>query len=212
MFPLFLNMMDRLAVVIGGGPVGRRKATALLTAGAHVRLVCLEQRPPDEVSSALTWLTEPYRPEHLDGADLVFAAATPEVNRRVVADARGQGVWVNSATDPEAGDFFVPAVVRCGDLVIAVSTGGSAPALAREIRRRLEIQFDEAFAQWSALLVELRPLILAQVADSEQRRLLLERLCCWDWLDRLRRDGIAAVRAALRVEIQAVAYRAADGV
>src|SRR5690349_3761854 len=119
MFPPFVNLRDRLCLVVGGGAVGLRKATALREAGARVRLVSLDARPPD-IPTEVNWLAEPYRPAHLDEATLAVAAASPEVNRQVVAEARARGIWVNSATDPESGDAYFPATLQRGDLVIAV--------------------------------------------------------------------------------------------
>jgi precorrin-2 dehydrogenase/sirohydrochlorin ferrochelatase len=204
MLPLLLDPRDGLCLVVGGGPVGRRKARALLDAGARVRLVCPEASRGQQTDPRLERLAEPYRPEHLDGVRLAVAAATPEVNRRVVADARSRGVWVNSATDPDSGDAFFPATLRRGDLVLAVGTGGHAPALARRIRDRLAEQFDEAFALWLDLLAELRPLVRARV-PAPQRRALLEKLSGWNWLERLRREGVEPVRAAMRAEVEALA-------
>jgi precorrin-2 dehydrogenase/sirohydrochlorin ferrochelatase len=205
MFPLFLNLTNRLCVVIGGGSVGQRKMSALLESGAKVRLVCLENRPVDLASPRLEWLRHSYRAEHFDGATLVFAAATPEVNRQVVQDARDRGIWANAADDPGQGDFFVPAMLRRGNFVVAVGTGGAAPALAQAVRNSLEGQFDDAFGKWVALLSELRPLVLNTVADPEQRRTLLAQCCEWHWLERLRREELDAVHAAMVAEIKAAA-------
>jgi precorrin-2 dehydrogenase len=199
-FPIFLDLAGRLCVVVGGGAVGRRKADALLAAGAAVRLVCLEP-PPDR--APWDWRAEPYHPEHLAGAALVFAAATPDVNRQVVTDARARGLWVNSATDPAEGDFFLPATVRRGEFVLAVGTGGAAPALAAEVRRHLEGEFDDSFAAWVAILAELRPVVRARLADEDQRHELYARLCRWEWVGRLRREGPDGVRAAMRAEVDA---------
>lgn len=210
MVPILLDMMGRLAVVVGGGTVGQRKATALLEGGARVRLVCLEPRPPEMAAPILEWRTEPYHPAMLDDATLVFAAATPSLNRQVVADARGRGLWVNAADDPEQGNFFLPAVVRRGALVLAVSTGGAAPALAREIRRRLAADFDEAFGHWIALLAELRPLIQARISHPGRRRQVFERLCEWDWLERMRQQDTDRIRQAMVALVESLVDGAGD--
>lgn len=210
MFPLFLKLHNRLCLVVGGGLVGRRKAAALLEGGARVRLVCLEPRPTNESIGNVEWLREPYQTNHLDGVSLVFAAATPEVNQHVAHDGRQRGLWVNVADDPDAGDFLIPATLRRGDLAIAVSTGGAAPGLAQEIRNQLEGQFDEAFGQWVAVLAEVRPQILARITSAEQRRNLFARLCQWEWLKRLRRDGAEVVLQALRAEVDDLAKKSGN--
>jgi len=207
MFPLLLNLKGRAAVVIGGGAVGRRKAAALLRAEAVVRLICLEPRPSQENAPGLEWLQEPYRAGHLDGAVLVFAAASGEVNRQVARDAHDRRIWVNVADDPAACDFMVPATLRRGPLMLAVSTAGTAPALAREMRQLLEAQFDESFGEWVTLLAEVRPLVRAGVTDAARRHALLRRLCSPDWLAHFRRDGRDAVRSAILAEVRALAAR-----
>ena len=205
MFPLFLDLTHRLALVVGGGSVGRRKAAALLKAGAQVRLVCLEARPADENEPNLRWLQEPYRPDHLRDVCLVCAAANAEVNRQVAADARRRGIWVNCADDPKAGDFFMPAVLRRGELTVAVSTQGASPGLAQAIRDWLDAQIDDAFEKLVALLSELRSRVLEQVKSEDKRKNLYRHLCQAQWLERLRREKVEDVREAMVMEIRRAA-------
>lgn len=196
-----------MVVVVGGGLVGRRKAGVGLNAGASVRLIAPEPQPDDFRFDRLEWCAAEYRPGLLAGAALVFAAATAEVNARVVADAKRLGVWANSATDPDSGDFTLPAVGRVGGVTLAVGTGGVAPALARRLRDRLVREVDERIGEWLELLDELRPETLAAVPDEAARRSLLDGFADWPWLERLKRDGRDATLAAMRAEVG----RAGDG-
>jgi siroheme synthase-like protein len=204
MYPLFLDLRDRSCLVVGGGAVGRRKAAGLLQAGARVRLVCLEPPTPLDAPAQPQWLQEPYRPDHLDGVVLVFAAATAAVNAQVAAEARARGIWANLADDPDGSDFHVPAIVRRGEFVLAVGTGGAAPALARAVRQRLEVEFDDAFGQWVELLAELRARAQQQ-GDARFQAALMERLTQWHWLERLRTEGVERVRQRMREEARALA-------
>jgi precorrin-2 dehydrogenase/sirohydrochlorin ferrochelatase len=107
---------------------------------------------------------------------LAFAAATPEVNSRVAADCRRKGILVNVADDPESSDFFLPSHLRRGLLVVAVSTSGASPALARRIRERLEPLFPPAYGFWTERLALARRRVLASFPREEDRRRILERL------------------------------------
>lgn len=202
MLPVFLDLTNRVVLVVGGGRVGRRKARAVRDAGGTVRLVCLEPRPAD-AGDDIDWRAEAYREEHLDGVALVCAAANPQVNRLVAADARGRGLWVNVADEPGEGNAHLAATLRRGGLVVAVGTGGAAPSLARRLRDRLDSELDDAFASWVALLAELRPVVLEQIPDESLRRVLFERLSDWEWLRQLRANGIEPTRGAMRQVVEA---------
>jgi precorrin-2 dehydrogenase / sirohydrochlorin ferrochelatase len=196
-----LDVTGRLVVVVGAGAVGVRKAAAAIAAGAVVKVIDPISHPVTHAPGSPQHISEPYRPDHLDGARLVFACATPEVNARVVADARSRGIWVNSATAPATGDFLLPSVVRSGDLTLAISTGGAAPALARHVREKLEAEFDAVFAEWVRVLAEVRVAVLAEVADEHRRRELLDGFADWPWLERLRNEGGEVVKAAMLAEV-----------
>jgi siroheme synthase-like protein len=198
MLPILLDLTDRWALVVGAGPVGRRKIQALRSAGVRVRVVCLEPRPTDETDPAIDWLCGPWSPPHLADVCLVVAAGPAEVNQQVVAVARGRGILVCSTSDPEQGDFHLPAVVRRGDLVVAVSTGGAGPALAAALCRELERQLDPGLADLATLLGEVRPEILRTIPDPDRRHELLRTLADLRWLAELRDQGIESVREQFR--------------
>ncbi|CAN5403068.1 hypothetical protein BH11PLA2_BH11PLA2_27760 [soil metagenome] len=177
MLPVMLDLRDQLVLVVGSGTVATRKQGLLIAAGARARVVSLSPPPakwPGE------WLQEPFRADHLIGCRLVFAAATPEVNRVVVAEARARGLWVNAASEPETGTMHFPAVLRQGDFTIAVSTGGASPTFATVVRDRLAAQFDESIGRFVDRLREQRHAILNSDADEATRRAKLEALATWE--------------------------------
>ena len=141
-YPVHLRSEGRPAVVVGAGQVAMRKIRLLLDGGARVTVVAPDACPPVAAWAAagrLRWRAEPFVPAHLDGAFLAIAATSSRrVNAEVARAARQRHVLVNVADDPEASDFHVPAVLRRGDLVVSVSTGGRCPGFARAIKRRID--------------------------------------------------------------------------
>ena len=200
MFPLFLHTAGRRAVVVGGGTVGRRKAGACADAGLAVRVV----DPLAVPWPGVEWVAEAYRPDHLDGAALAVAAATPEVNAAVVVDARRSRIPVCDAANPEAGDFVFPAVVRRGRLTLAVSTGGASPFLAARIGDRLQADFGPEYGEWVAVLDEVRRRVL-EVVPAAARRRLLAGFAADLWLDRLREVGTEVARTEMLAVVEAAA-------
>jgi siroheme synthase-like protein len=195
-YPIELDLRGRRALVVGLGTVGRRKASGLVAAGASV----LGVDPRAEalgVPAGVEARPEPFQVEHLEGNALVLAAATPEVNRRVVAAARASGIWVSAASGVERGDFTIPAIWREGGLTLTVSTAGASPALAAALRDRAAEALGPAAVGLVALLAELRPLALARLDDPEARRRLLADWADLRWLESWANDGPEAVRRGL---------------
>lgn len=196
LYPIDLDLNGRRVLVVGLGRVGRRKAAGLVDAGAKV--LGVDPKGWNEGEAAgVEVRVESYRAEHAQGMTLVFAAATVEVNRLVVADAKDRGIWVNSASEPGAGDFQTPAVWRDGLLTLAVSTSGASPALAAGLRDRAVEALGPSAAGLVALVAELRPMVLARLTDPARRRQLLADWASPRWLDLWTASGPEAVRLQL---------------
>lgn len=140
-FPLFVDLAERLCLVVGGGRVARRKVASLLEAEAVVTVVSpsIEPSLDETLSPRLRLIRRPYRSADLDGVFLAVAATDdPTVNAQVVADARSRGILVGSVEAAGAADFTFGAVIRREDLTIGISTGGRSPAFSRWMRQEIE--------------------------------------------------------------------------
>jgi precorrin-2 dehydrogenase / sirohydrochlorin ferrochelatase len=165
LFPMFVKLAGRPCLVVGAGSVGTSKIAGLLAAAATVRVVAPEATPEvTEWSRAgkLSWQARGFESHDLDGVFLtVVATPSRELNAGVFEEASRRGVLCNVVDDPPHCDFYYPAVVRRGDLQIAVSTSGRSPALAARLRQDLEQQFGPEYAAWVEELGQEREKLLA---------------------------------------------------
>ncbi len=189
MYPVSLNIADRLCVVVGGGKVTARKVQGMLAAGARVRIVSPELTPflaTLVAQGAVEWLQKQFAAGDLAGAFLVFAATDqPPVQAEVVAAARARNLLVNVADGPELCDFQVPSVLRRGDLSISIATNGKTPAVAALVRRRLEEVIGEEYGLLTSLVGAVRNELLAQAASDAEKKILFQKILQGDivrWL------------------------------
>ena len=179
-YPVCLDIRDKLCVVVGGGAVALRKVNGLLAAGARVRVISPELvngLAELHARKTIQWLDRGFRAGDLDGAFLVFAATDrAEVQEQVVREARVGDRLVNVIDDPDQCGFQVPAVVRQGRLLLAVSTSGTSPAVAAMVRQELEQRYGREYAVLLELMSSIREYLLAREGDCAQRKILFQNV------------------------------------
>jgi uroporphyrin-III C-methyltransferase/precorrin-2 dehydrogenase/sirohydrochlorin ferrochelatase len=189
-YPVLLDLRGRRAVVVGGGAVAEAKVGPLLDAGAAVTLVAPTLTPGLALrvrEVGLAHVARAYVAGDLEGAHLAIAATDdPDVNHAVHAEAEARGVLINVVDDPPYCGFILPSILRRGDLVVAVSTSGNAPALAVRIRERIERELGEEYARFLALAGSLRKPLAEKYPDFQVRKRLWYRLVDSDVLALLR--------------------------
>jgi len=180
LFPIFANLAGRRALIVGGGVVAERKAALLLSAGAQLDVVAA-----DVTALFGKWIAagkarhcaEAFDEQQLDGCWLAVAATDDRrLNARVAAAANARRIFVNVVDDPSLCTFQVPSIVDRSPLMIAVSTGGAAPMLARLARERIETLFDHSWGTLAGLLERARARIRERYASLPARRRFYETL------------------------------------
>jgi uroporphyrin-III C-methyltransferase/precorrin-2 dehydrogenase/sirohydrochlorin ferrochelatase len=180
LFPLFLKLAGRDVLVVGGGPVGTAKARALVEAGAKVTVVAPDvsaELREDAAAGRLALAARPFAEADVEGAWLVVAAATGDVNRAVAAAAEARRTFVLAVDDPATATAYGAGVVRRGGVTVAVSTDGRAPALAGLLREGLEAVLPDELESWTLEAERQRAVWKAAgVPMAERRPLLLDAL------------------------------------
>lgn len=159
-YPIFVELRERRCAVIGGGVVAERKVKSLVKVGANVTVISpavTERLASWAEKKKIRYIARKYRQGDLRRFDIAFVATCDSrANAAVLQEGRKRHVWVNVVDDPGHCDFISPSVLRRGELVVAVATGGASPALARAIRRELEDYFSEDYTVLAHIASEVR--------------------------------------------------------
>ncbi|MFH1984027.1 MAG: bifunctional precorrin-2 dehydrogenase/sirohydrochlorin ferrochelatase [Pseudomonadota bacterium] len=200
-YPVNLDIRDRSCLVVGGGGVGTRKVQGLLDCSARVTLISPEATETLKTIAAdgrIIWHRRRFAPGDVTGHFLVIGATNDEpLNRQVHADANAHGLLCNIADRPEICNFILPAVIRRGDLSLAISTAGRSPAFAKHLRKTLAVQFGPEYETFLDLMGAVRKRLLAEDHAPEAHKPLFEALISSGLLDMIRDGDTTGVDALL---------------
>jgi uroporphyrin-III C-methyltransferase/precorrin-2 dehydrogenase/sirohydrochlorin ferrochelatase len=179
-FPVFFDLAAQKVLIVGGGEVALRKFSLLERTGASITVVAPEIAPEllqRAAAGELELAIREFAPGDLDGARLVIVATSSRaVNRWVAKLAESRNIPVNVVDDREASRFIVPAIIDRDPVLVAISTGGTSPVLARRLRERLEALIPERFGELASWLRALREATRRKLRDTGERRRFFEAI------------------------------------
>jgi len=204
-YPAYLDLKGKKCVVVGGGKIAERKVKMLLRAGASVHVISPEITGSLRLlktKRCIRYSSRIYRKGDLKNAWLTIAATSEqEVNIAVSEDAP---FLVNVIDAPELANFITPALVQTGPLQIAVSTGGSSPAMAASIRRELELLFDKNIGQYLSYIGKMRRKLFETVQDTKIREGFFKIAGSPRLLDLVRKRGFNAAKKEVMQELSRI--------
>jgi uroporphyrin-III C-methyltransferase/precorrin-2 dehydrogenase/sirohydrochlorin ferrochelatase len=179
-FPLFMTLQDRHALVVGGGETAARKVELLLSAGAQVSLIA--ETVTGEIAQLIAdgriaWAGRAFDEADLAGMSLVFVATEDErLRASVSAAAQARSVPVNVVDQPSLSSFIMPSIVDRSPITIAISTGGTAPALARKLKAEIERALPAAIGRVARFAEIFREQVRRTLSDPAKRRRFWDRV------------------------------------
>lgn len=178
--PIFCQLDNKPVLLVGGGEVAERKARLLLDAGALLTVVAPELDPELAelaANGSIEWLAGEFAPQQLAGKWLVVAATDRrEVNALVYQSANQARIFANVVDDPKRSSFIMPSIIDRSPLMVAISSGGKAPVLARLLREKLEAMLPQHLGAVATFAGSLRDRVKARFATMGERRRFWERL------------------------------------
>ncbi|HEY5700563.1 MAG TPA: siroheme synthase CysG [Gammaproteobacteria bacterium] len=205
--PVFLKVKDRHCLIVGGGEIAFRKAVLLLRAGAHLTVVAPEIGPDLGrllEAGEIDYEQRAFSPGDLDGRILVVAATDDAALNETVSDlAQKRALPVNVVDQTELCSFIMPSIVDRSPVIVAISTGGASPVLARLMRARLETLIPVSFGQLAALARDFREQVKARFASPTRRRRFWEHVLDGPIAEMMFAGRESAARRALHEELTA---------
>jgi uroporphyrin-III C-methyltransferase/precorrin-2 dehydrogenase/sirohydrochlorin ferrochelatase len=175
--PIFLDVKNKLCLIVGGGEVAKRKAGVLLAAGAKVRVVAPEIIPELAQERGVEAIVARFSTQHLEGVALVIAATNDRsTNRQVSEAARSRNIPVNVVDDPELCSFIMPAILDRSPLMVAFSSGGASPVLTRMMRGKLETMIPQSYSRLANFAERFREEVKVRVSNPAKRRIFWESI------------------------------------
>ncbi len=193
-YPAFIDLEDKKAVVVGGGRVAERKARSLVKAGALVNVISPAITTGLETlkgKKKIRHIERSYKRGDLHDAFVVIAATSSvQINKKIAEDAKH---LVNVIDAPAGGNFIVPSFVERGSLAIAISTGGTSPAVSRAIRKEIEKYYGREFAEYLRFVELIRRKAMEKISNNKKRERFLKSLASEEIFSTLRDKGLNIV-------------------
>ncbi len=203
--PVYLDLQDKTCLVVGGGMVAARKIRLLLSAGAQVTLVSPENC--DEVNEMVkqdkvTFHQRPFSAEDIDGQTLIIASTdNGPINKQIAELAAANNIPCNVVDNPDNGSFIMPSVIDRSPVLVAVSTGGSSPVLARIIKARLESLIPAGYGKLAEIAAEYRDKIKQSFANGSTRKRFWKHVLQSGFAERVFSGHLQEARVLLDKEI-----------
>ena len=175
--PIFLNVRQRLCLVVGGGEVAFRKASVLSEAGACIRIVAPQLIEDFSAMPGISHIATNFQPEHLQDAVLVIAATDDnQVNEQISQLAKAANIPVNVVDNPPLCTFIMPSILDRSPLMVAFSSGGASPVLIRMLRGKLETLVPHNYGRLAAFSARFRDAVKERITIPGTRRIFWENI------------------------------------
>jgi len=201
-YPILLDLSGKKAVVVGGGMVAQRKIETLIECGAIIHVVSKDLTPELQnrlENGDIKLLAHEFDESHIEDAFIIIVATNDKIlNRRISECAKKRNMLVNAVDQPAECNFIVPSIIKRGDLLIAVSTSGKSPAMAKKIRETLTDQFGKEYESFLLMMGRIRKGLLSKDISDEDRNRIFHELVDSPILDLIKQHDFTGVAAELK--------------